>query len=65
MSVAFVAWTTHDDPTIPGVRVVPEVMEHVPDTTEKVTAPDPEPPVDVNVVVRPCGTELVATDNVA
>ena len=64
MSVAFVACTTHDDPTVPGVRVVPEVIEHVPETTANVTAPLPDPPVEVRVVVRPYGTEDVATDSV-
>ena len=65
VSVAFVARTTHDDPTVPGVRLVPDVMTHVPDTTSNVTAPDPDPPVAVNVVARPYGTDVVATTSVA
>ena len=47
MSVAFVAFTTHDEPAFPGVNVDP-TMEHVPDTTTYDTAPEPEPPLVVN-----------------
>ena len=47
-----VALTTQLEPTFPGVKVVPEI-EHVPETTVKVTAPLPEPPDDVNVNGRP------------
>ena len=43
-----VAFTTHDDPASPGVNT-PLAMVHVPDTTENVTAPLPEPPEEVSV----------------
>ena len=46
------ALTTQLEPTFPGVKVVPEI-EHVPETTAKVTAPLPDPPDDVNVSGRP------------
>ena len=43
---------------------MPDEIEHVPDTTENDTAPEPDPPVDDNVVARPYGTDDVATDKV-
>ena len=51
VSVALVALTTHDEPAFPVVRSAPEI-EHVPETTVYVTAPDPEPPVIPRT--RPC-----------
>ena len=52
MLVALVAWITQVDPAFPGVSVV-EDMEQVPEVTAKLTAPDPDPPEEVNVRVLP------------
>jgi hypothetical protein len=38
-------------------------MEHVPDTTEYVTAPEPEPPLEVNDNVATYVADVVVTDN--
>ena len=50
-SCAFVARTTHGAPTSPGVRTAPEMVQvlFVPDTTDHVTTPVPEPPDEVSV----------------
>lgn len=62
MSAAFVALTTQDEPTTPGVNVEPE-MVHVPDTTAYDTAPVPDPPLVASERVVPYVTVVVETVN--
>jgi hypothetical protein len=48
---------TQEEPAFPGVKVEPEIV-HVPDTTEYVTTPFPEPPMAPNERVCPYVTEF-------
>ena len=57
MSVALVGLMTQEEPAFPGVKVEPEIV-HVPDTTEYVTTPFPEPPMAPNERVCPYVTEF-------
>ena len=59
-----VAFTTHEDPALPGVRLEP-LTEHVPDTTCHETTPVPEPPPVVNDKDWPYVAAVDVTDNVA
>jgi hypothetical protein len=63
VSLAFVADTTHSEPASPTVSVAPDT-EHVPDTTDHVTAPVPLPPEEDIDNVSPYVADVDVTTKV-